>query len=220
MATAGQPAFAIPDHPWTKATKDAAAVRIAMTVGCSGAAEGALYEVATEQALDTDEPRLTLHHRKGVLNADLTVGANVAGAQELLANKGISCNGMMLAGQGFVVSESEADHLQRHRHADDSIVRPYLNGGELLKYPRKRFVIDAFDMSEVKLRQGYPAVYQHLLETVKPERDTNRRSAFQTTGGGCLENLVEHFVPPYLERIDTSAQQRHPNIEFFSLLTR
>ena len=28
--------FAIPDHPWTKATKDSAAVRIAMTVGEAG----------------------------------------------------------------------------------------------------------------------------------------------------------------------------------------
>ena len=43
--------MAIPDHPWTKATRDAAAVRIAMTVAASGKVDGRLFEVAKgEQA--------------------------------------------------------------------------------------------------------------------------------------------------------------------------
>ena len=37
--------MAIPDHPWTKATKDAAAVRIAMTVAERGEHEGELRRV-------------------------------------------------------------------------------------------------------------------------------------------------------------------------------
>ncbi len=48
--------MAIPDHPWTKATKGAAAVRIAMTVGCAGRHDGALREVVAENGLDTDQP--------------------------------------------------------------------------------------------------------------------------------------------------------------------
>ncbi len=41
--------FAIKDHPWTKATADAAAVRIAMTVAAVGRHEGALDRTARGQ---------------------------------------------------------------------------------------------------------------------------------------------------------------------------
>ena len=52
--------LAIPDHPWTKATRDAAAVRIAMTVARRGAHEGELAEVTSEAKLDSDEPEIAL----------------------------------------------------------------------------------------------------------------------------------------------------------------
>ncbi len=48
--------MAIPDHPWTKATENAAAVRIAMTVAAAGRHEGVLREVVREAKLDTDQP--------------------------------------------------------------------------------------------------------------------------------------------------------------------
>jgi hypothetical protein len=48
--------MAIPDHPWTKATRDAAAVRIAMTVAAPGEQDGRLFEVTKEEGLDTDAP--------------------------------------------------------------------------------------------------------------------------------------------------------------------
>jgi hypothetical protein len=57
---------AIPDHPWTKATRDAAAVRIAMTVAAAGAHEGKLFEVTGEEGLDTDEPNVELRETQGV----------------------------------------------------------------------------------------------------------------------------------------------------------
>jgi hypothetical protein len=57
--------MAIPDHPWTKATKDAAAVRIAMTVAAAGTHEGVLREVAREADLDTDTPLVELVEHRG-----------------------------------------------------------------------------------------------------------------------------------------------------------
>ncbi len=41
--------MAIPDHPWTKVTDDAAAVRIAMTAAEAGSIEGVLREVTLEK---------------------------------------------------------------------------------------------------------------------------------------------------------------------------
>jgi hypothetical protein len=50
--------MAIPDHPWTKATRDAAMVRIAMTVATAGKQSGLLHHVLHEAGLDSDEPRI------------------------------------------------------------------------------------------------------------------------------------------------------------------
>jgi hypothetical protein len=65
--------MAISDHPWTKATRDAAAVRIAMTVAEAGTQEGVLQETLKEEALDTDEPLITFREATGQINANLTI---------------------------------------------------------------------------------------------------------------------------------------------------
>ena len=57
--------MAIPDHPWTKATREAAAVRIAMTVAAAGAMSAACSRRHEEEALDTDEPQITLRETDG-----------------------------------------------------------------------------------------------------------------------------------------------------------
>ena len=69
--------MAIPDHPWTKATPQAAAVRIAMTVGARGSKLGLLREVVSEAKLDTDQPEIEFSERIGKINADLTVGVDL-----------------------------------------------------------------------------------------------------------------------------------------------
>ena len=40
-------------------------------------------------------------------------------------------------------------------------------------------VIDLFGLREGEVRQQFPEVYQHLLRTVKPERDQNRRASYR-----------------------------------------
>ncbi len=171
--------YAVPDHPWTKATHDSAAVRIAMTVADADVGDGTLQEVVFEQDLDTDTPSLELSKATGLINADLTVGVDVLAARPLLATSGMACNGMMLAGRGFVLSRQQTDFLLTAEPAAADIVRPYLNGAELVRSPRGRSVIDAFGWTEAQLRTDRPRIYQHLLETVRPERNQNRREAFR-----------------------------------------
>ena len=170
--------MAIPDHPWTKATKDAAAVRIAMTVAQRGAGEGCLREVTGEAKLDSDDPQITLVDAFGRINPDLTMGADVSATIPLLANEGLACNGMMLAGQGFKLSEKEAKALhEREPGETDKVLKGYIGGSELLRGWKRQSVIDFSGLSEREARQSYPALYEHLLQAVKPERDQNRRKA-------------------------------------------
>lgn len=172
--------FAVPDHPWTKATRDAAAVRIAMTVAERGESNGELIEIVAEGELDTDNPALTVSCVTGRINSDLTTGADVTAARPLKSNDGLSCNGMMLAGQGFKITSADATKLiQDDGEAANQVVRPYIGGSELVQRRVGEFVIDFAGLSEVEARKLYPACYQHLLGKVKPERDKSRDKAFR-----------------------------------------
>ena len=167
--------FAVPDHPWTKATKDSAAVRIAMTVARIGAFNGQLREVVSEASLDSDNPALTFVEREGRINSDLTVGSAVSSLEGLAANEGIAHKGMQLNGQGFVLTASERDHLiATDGGASAQIIRPYVNGRDLSQRNQNRFVIDTFGLSDRDLRTRMPQTFSRLFELVKPERDAGR----------------------------------------------
>jgi hypothetical protein len=167
-------AFAIPDHPWVDGS-NGAAVRIAMTVGTATAGEGRLQTVVEEVSSNDGEVAVTLAQRVGVLHADLRIGANVASARALRANAGLSNTGVKLHGAGFIVTRDEAARiglgtvsgLEKH-------IREYRNGRDLTATPRDVMVIDLAGLTADDVRLRFPAVYQWVLERVKPERDTNR----------------------------------------------
>ncbi|MEQ1517742.1 MAG: DNA methyltransferase, partial [Usitatibacteraceae bacterium] len=173
-------ALAIPDHPWTKATRDAAAVRIAMTVAVRGQVEGLLTKIVSEAGLQDDQPVLEVQSEAGKINADLSTGAYVSATVPLQANHGLSCNGMMLAGQGFKVTAADAEKLIRDDgEAARMVVRAYMGGGELVQRRSNEFVIDFAGMNEQEARRACPSCYQHLMRSVKPDRDKSRDKAFR-----------------------------------------
>ncbi|MDO6415940.1 class I SAM-dependent DNA methyltransferase [Sphingomonas sp. BIUV-7] len=164
--------MAIPDHPWTKATADAAAVRIAMTVAEAGTRKGVLYEVTHESGLNSDAPRIELRDAADEIHADLTVGSDVTQTKALRANNWICSPGVKLHGSGFIVSPKEAEMLGfGRRDGLKQYIRHYRNGRDLMARSRKQMVIDLFGLSEAEVRRSYPEIYQHLLTTVKVDRD-------------------------------------------------
>jgi hypothetical protein len=166
--------FAIPDHPWTKATKDAASVRIAMTVTEKGRLEGELCEVVSEVGLDTDDPMIVSRKQMGAINSDLSIGASPSASPKLIANSGISSRGVVLHGAGFMVPGSQMrelgvgtrDGIERH-------ICRYRNGKDITHRSREMLVLDLYPLSPETIRLRFPEVYQHLLETVKPYREQN-----------------------------------------------
>lgn len=180
--------MAIPNHPWTKAGRDTAAVRIAMTVVAAGSLDGRLCEVVSEAELDTDQPRIELTERIGRINADLTIGGDVTSADGLLANCGLCSRGMSLHGAGFIVSPRETGALGLGvRHGLEQHIRHYRNGRDLTARPRGVMAIDLFGLEADEVRARFPEVYQHLKLTVKEAkdkdgnlvgRDANRRGAY------------------------------------------
>jgi hypothetical protein len=172
--------MAIPDHPWTKAAADSAAVRIAMTVAAKGECDSVLREVVRESGLDTDEPVVELVERSGKINPDLTVGTDVGSVVPLLANEGLCSRGVALHGAGFIVTLEEARHLGLGKRLGlEKHIRPYRNGRDLTSTPRDVMVVDLFGLESDGVRRLYPEVYQHVLATVKPERDSNNRDTYR-----------------------------------------
>ncbi len=166
--------FAVPDHPWADAAS-AAAVRIAMTVGAGGDQPGLLQTVTAETPGSGDSLELELASKRGKIQADLTIGADVAGAMPLQANSGVSNRGFELGGAGFIVTPEQAQTLGLGRIAGlENHIRDYRNGRDVTAIPRGVQVIDLYGLTENEVRTKYPEIYQWVFERVKPERDQNR----------------------------------------------
>jgi hypothetical protein len=170
--------FAIPDHPWVDSS-DGAAVRIAMTVGSCDKQAGVLQTVTKEWNAGGEGDEVALASFSGEVHADLRIGADVASAKTLAANSGISSAGFKLHGAGFIVTEEQAAELIDMEVNSKQLLKPYRNGRDLADKPRGVFVIDAFGFSAEDLREYHPAIYQHLAERVKPERDQNTRAVYR-----------------------------------------
>lgn len=204
--------FAIPDHPWTKATNDSAAVRISMTAAQSGLRDGALSDVVSEAGLDTDDPAIVFDVKVGRINPDLSVGVDVTKAAALKANEGLCSPGVKLHGAGFIVTPQEAEHLGLgQRTGLEQHIRPYRNGRDLTAHPRGVMVIDLDGLSAEDVRRKFPEIYQHLLATVKPERDTNNEAYRRENWWlfGRRNTLMRGFIRDLPDYIATPETAKH-----------
>ncbi|HQY69638.1 MAG TPA: class I SAM-dependent DNA methyltransferase [Pseudomonadales bacterium] len=165
--------FAIPDHPWVDSV-EGAAVRIAMTVGRQAAAsgvnqtDGVLLNCEQEVSGDAGEYIVRFRRSDGIINADLSIGSDLTRASRLAANRGLACPGVQLSGQGFVLLPEDLHRFSIT--ARQRVIRPYITGRDITQRPRAQFVIDTFGLAELELRSAYPDLYQHLANTVLPDR--------------------------------------------------
>ncbi len=176
-----QVTFAVPDHPWVDSA-DGAAVRIAMTVGEAGQGSGRLFECVTETRIeDGNEGRdVEFSISKGHIHSNLRLGANLGSANALLSNSGLAHMGMKLHGSGFAISREKAKSLGLGTVPDlANHIRPYRNGRDIAATPRGVFVVDLYGLQEEEARSRFGLVFQHLLDTVKPERDQNNRETYR-----------------------------------------
>ncbi len=197
--------WAIPDHPWTD---EGAAVRIGMTVG-GLQGQPWLGFVTLEGNASTPEDLAESVKIEGssvaAIHEDLSAGAKTVGAPILRANSGMSCRGVIPVGKGFLVTAGQSLNW-----GNPAIIRIFRNGRDLTDAPRNTLIIDAFGLSESELRTKYPGPYQHLLETVKPERDQKQRAGHRdrwwvfgeprSTFRPALAGLVRYIVTPQVAK--------------------
>ncbi|MDB6035716.1 MAG: hypothetical protein JWM16_6054 [Verrucomicrobiales bacterium] len=208
--------FAIPDHPWVD-TAEGAAVRIAMTVGTRGDLKGELLTVTSEQPEPDGSEKIYFKSQQGKIFADLSLGADVSSCVELRANGRLAYRGMQLIGSGFIVTLQEAKNLGFGKTKQlEPYIRPYRNGKDLNDTPRGALVIDLFGLSIDDVRGRFPDLYQHLLTTVKPERDANNRESYRKAWwvhGEPRKDLRSALagLPRYVATVETS---KHRTFQF------
>ncbi|MDZ7812933.1 MAG: type IIL restriction-modification enzyme MmeI [Ideonella sp.] len=212
--------FAVPDHPWVDSAQGAA-VRIAMGVGEARlAAEsvepslGRLLTVTDECPTEGGEVDVVLDERRGLLHADLRLGANVNGAKRLRANEGLSHEGVKPHGMGFVVTAEQAAKLE-----PNAPIKIYRNGRDLVDKSRNVKIIDLYGLTADEVRERYPATFQWVLERVKPERDLNqratRRDVWWIFGEPCSK--LRAALPPLRRYIATVKTAKHRIFQFLDV---
>lgn len=211
--------FAIPDHPWVD-TVDGAAVRIGMTVAAAGSRPGRLVTVVSEsgERNESEGRQVELKTEMGLIFSNLRIGADVAGAVPLMANGKLCHMGVKLHGAGFILELGEARELTSMSASADEVIRPYMNGRDLVASPRGLMVIDLFGHSEQGAKSKYPHVLQRVFDTVKPERDLNRRETYKKNWWIFGEPRRE--MRPALEDIDryiaTTRTAKHRLFQFLN----
>ncbi len=152
--------------------------------------------------------------------------------KNLKSNQDLSNRGFCLFGSGFIITPEKAIELGLGTTAEiEKVISDYRNGKDLTASPRGVMVIDLFGYSANEVRSKFPAVYQHVLENVKPERDQNKRASrkenwwiylhlhfhyptikglFYAIGGNKTEtfdlistHLFSSFVPPEHHEVGT-----------------
>ena len=196
--------WAIPDHPWHGG---GAAVRIAMTVGGLAGAPVLARVVSETKAADPEYSAEGLVIEESAvdrIHEDLSGGARVTETKALKANDDLCSPGMKLHGNGFIVTPEQWKDWKQ-----PAVVHPYRNGRDLTDQPRNVMVIDLYGLTEAEVRKAYPAIYQHLLQTVKPEREQNNRAVYRDNWwlfGEPRANLRPALagLPRYIATVETA----------------
>ena len=132
---------------------------------------------------EADGRTVTFDHQVGKIFANIQIGADVASSKTLLSNEGLAHMGVKLHGMGFVLTAAEANAMLEGAKSDLSrYIRPFFNGRDLVQMPRGVYVIDLFGLSEAEAMSRIPSAFQHLMDSVKPDRDAkagNSKDALQ-----------------------------------------
>ncbi|MCB1134216.1 MAG: class I SAM-dependent DNA methyltransferase, partial [Verrucomicrobiae bacterium] len=172
--------FAIPDHPWVD-TADGAAVRVAMHVVGPGSGSGILSTISNEDPdlSETGTSIVKFRDTSGIISGRLKLTEGNQKPQALQANGSMCFQGVVPAGDGFKLLPLSGLASAEENCSPIGPIRPYLIGKDLVQRSEEKRIIDCFGLTVSELESRFPGIFQHLLVTVKPERDHNRRQSYR-----------------------------------------
>ena len=145
------------DRPWTQ---DGAAVRVSIVAFDDGSENN---KVLDGQIVNK-------------INADLTSYIDVSKAKRLKENRGISFQGPVKVGAFDISNELAQSWLDLPNPSGKSnrdIIKPWINGRDIVQNPSHKWIID-FDLMSLEEAQQYVTPLAYIRENIKPSRDKNR----------------------------------------------
>ncbi|MBD8553904.1 ATP phosphoribosyltransferase regulatory subunit [Rhizobium sp. CFBP 8762] len=123
----------------------------------------------------------TLHGRPASFISAFLSDREEWSPQRLKASEGVSYQGSVVVGMGFVLSPDEAERMLNADPKNADVVLPYLDGDDLKSGPEQRptrWVISFWDWSEERAHQ-YELPWQWIEDRVRPERQRlNQKGEF------------------------------------------
>ena len=153
--------MAWPDHPWVL---EGAAVHISI-IGFDDGSE-------TEHELDGLSVQL--------INADLTLGADLTDAKRLSENLGVAFMGDTKGGPFDIPGELAQEMLKSpnpHGRSNIEVLRPWVNGRDITSRSRGMWIIDFGDLA-VEQAALFEAPFEYTNSHVRPMRAGNRRALY------------------------------------------
>ncbi len=134
---------------------DGAAVRVSM-IGFDGGSEDnrKLDDISVQQ-----------------IYSDLTASVDITVAHKLVQNGNLCFEGTKKAG-GFDISEEIAQNMIQEDERNYSVVRPWVNGSDIVRSSRNMWVID-FNMMSYDKAKTFVLPIQYVVEHVKAKRESN-----------------------------------------------
>ena len=121
-------------------------------------------------------------HEVVSINSNLTSLADVTQASRLIANRDIGFIADVKAGKFDIIFELAQSFLCQpnpHRQPNSDVVRPWINGLDILRRPREMWIIDFPSSSSVELAAGYEGPFKVVEQLVKPERAKVKRKSYR-----------------------------------------
>ena len=139
--------------------------------------EGAAVHVSIVGFDNGSETAKTLNGRDvAAINANLTAGLDLTAARRLSENTGIAFMGDTKGGP-FDIQEADAEALLRGNNPDGrsnaDVVRPWINGLDVVRRNRKRWIIDFGELS-IEEAALYEAPFSFAEGLIKPIRASSR----------------------------------------------
>jgi len=140
--------------------------------------DGANVHVSMVGFDDGSEPtRILDRHEVGRINSNLTSEVDITTARVLPSNAS-TCFRPSEKGGSFDVALREAIPMLSAPNPsgfpNSDVLRPWVNGTNLIKVRDETWVIDFVDESDEAIAARYEAPYEYLRQNVKPERQNNR----------------------------------------------
>jgi hypothetical protein len=165
-----------------------------------------LEKVIDERPMEHGENEVSLEWAQGLIAPNLQIGADTTECSLLFGNSRVSSTGLILGGRGFVLGKDLLPKMMEDSEFSRSLIARLWNGRDVTDGWRENYVIDTHGLSEEKLRQNAPNVWQHLKNTVFPERQTNRDPKLRdqwwlfrranTEVRGAINGLARYIVTP------------------------